>query len=112
MVPSLSKNEISKEEPRIFFRQMLEASGLFPIEINVPDTISSMMDGMSYLYGMVTSTFSSGSGSETETQEQDSNTQQINRRKKLKNLKQESEAADEDDVMDFFMFNMLVFLMY
>lgn len=58
-----SKSIRRAEEPRIFFRQILDASGLFPIEINVPDTISTMMSGLSTMYDSVSSYFGSGSES-------------------------------------------------
>jgi hypothetical protein len=53
-----------KVEPRIFFKQMMEATGIFPLEINVPDMMSSMMSGMSSMYQAVSSYFSGSSGEE------------------------------------------------
>jgi hypothetical protein len=55
------------DEPRLFFRQMVEASGLFPLELNVPDTVSAMMGGMSWMYQTAMSYFSGG-GSEEQTE--------------------------------------------
>jgi hypothetical protein len=49
-------------QPRLFFRQMIEASGLFPLEINVPDTISTMMSGINSAYDAMSMFFGNGSG--------------------------------------------------
>jgi hypothetical protein len=39
---------------------MIEASGLFPIELNVPDTVSTMMSGLSVAYDAMSSFFGNG----------------------------------------------------
>jgi hypothetical protein len=49
-------------KPRLFFRQLIDASGLFPLEINVPDTISTMMSGISSAYNAMSMYFGNGDG--------------------------------------------------
>lgn len=105
--------EENQNEPRIFFKQLVEASGLFPIEINVPDTIGAMMNGMSSMYETVSSYFGGG-GSEggTEGGEQSQNqvssygqlnliSRPINVKHRGKKAKKKTgaEADDEDDNM-------------
>lgn len=67
---SIPSDETNVEKPRIFFRQMIEASGLFPLELNVPDTVYSMMGGLSAAYDAMSMYFGSGSGGESEGQSQ------------------------------------------
>lgn len=100
----------TEDEPRIFFKQMIEASGLFPLEINVPDTISSMMSGMSSMYQTVSSYFSGsgeegGGGGSDQSQvvydEVDVNSRPINgeRRRKMKVKRVRKESSAENDVL-------------
>ena len=122
MVPSIFNNSphpVGQNEPRIFFRQMIEASGLFPIEINVPDTISSMASGMSWMYETVSSYFNSGSqveeGDQTQQQqvsydEVNQNRKPINgrhRKKKVKKVKKKIDIDDDESIFDFI--NFLIF---
>lgn len=116
LVEVTSKNQ---NEPRLFFKQIVEASGLFPIEINVPDTLSAMMSGMSSMYEAA-STYFSGTGSEEGDQSQmqqvvydevDVNSRPIRgkrRKKKVKKLKKKTSATDDDNenVLDYFEFLM------
>lgn len=114
------------EEPRIFFGQVVQATGLFPLEINVPDTISAMMSGMNYMYQSMSSYFSS-SGSEGGEQSQnqaqvvydevDVNSRPINgkhRKKKVKKLKKKTSAVvdDEEDKDSLSMFDLFGLLMF
>ena len=118
--------EIVQEDlnkPRLFFRQMIEASGLLPIEINVPDTLSSIWSGMNYMYQATSSYFGGGNEGEGEgagDQSQvvydhvDENLKPINgkhRRKKVKKLKKKTNTADDDDdeLNVFDLFNFLMF---
>lgn len=101
----------SADEPRIFFRQMIEASGLFPYEINVPDTVSAMMSGLSSMYDTMSMLFGSGSsgsgGSESEVQQDQvnanvaSNTNAIRmsqkRKKKVKKIRNKKLTSQIDD---------------
>lgn len=80
--------------PKLFFKEIIDASGLFPIEINVPDVLSAMSSAMSS-FGQ--STYSLLSGSSTESVEkpvkQDPNedfnaeASSAKRQKKVKKLK-------------------------
>lgn len=109
--PAFVNNNIGfivKDEPRIFFRQLIEASGLFPIEINVPDTISSMANGMSWMYESVSSYFNGGQGEEGDQgQEQqvlndevNLNSQLDNGRRRKKKVKRVKTSTDEYDIFD------------
>lgn len=108
-------------EPRLFFKQIAEASGLFPLEINVPDTLSAMMSGMNYMYQTASSYFSGGSEEGDQGQmeqvaydEVDVNSRPINgkhRKKKVKKLKKKTSANDVDDDDDN-MFDLLSFLIF
>lgn len=108
-------------KPRLFFRQMIEASGLLPIEINVPDTLSSMWSGMNYMYQATSSYFGGGSEGEGASDQSqvvydhvDENLKPINgkhRKKKVKKLKKKTNTADDDDeeLNVFDIFNFLIF---
>lgn len=52
------------DDPRLFFKQIMDASGLFPIEINVPDVLSTITSAMS-TFGQSIYSFLSGSNSES-----------------------------------------------
>lgn len=93
-------------EPRIFFRQMIEASGLFPLEINVPDTLSSMMSTLSTAYDTMSMYFGNGgtSGQGEEGQSQ-SESAKIDRKKKVKRKKKK--IIDNDYDYDFLEYLML-----
>lgn len=108
-----------KAEPRVFFKQMAEASGLFPIEINVPDTIGSMMSGMSWMYETASSYFNMGGEngvSEDQGQQQqvlydgivtEASTKSKRQKKKVKKLQKKIKLDSElnmFDVLEFFMF--------
>lgn len=124
-VKAFAKHEIKhveKPEPRIFFKQIMDASGLFPIEINVPDTISAMMGGLGSMYDSVSSFFGGGSGAATEggqTQQDvvydqvDLHSQPVkakrHRKKKVKKLKKKTEEDDDDDETLFDYFGFLIF---
>lgn len=107
----------NQNEPRLFFKQIIEASGLVPLEINVPDTLGAMMSGMNYMYQAASNYFSGGSEGEGGEQqvvydEVDVNTRPINgkhRRKKVKKLKKKTPATDDDDENVFDLFNFLMF---
>lgn len=101
---------------------MIEASGLLPIEINVPDTLSSIWSGMNYMYQATSSYFGGGSegdGEGASDQSQvvydhvDENLKPINgkhRRKKVKKLKKKTDDDDDDDELNVFdLFNFLIF---
>lgn len=119
-IKSFKHNEIEqghRNEPRIFFKQVVEASGLFPIEINVPDTISAMMSGMSSMYQAVSSYFGGGSEGDSEGGEQqvsydevDLNSRPISgkhRKKKVKRVKKKPDVNDDNDnLFDLFDFTM------
>lgn len=62
IIKSFKSSEIveTQNEPRIFFKQIMDASGLFPIEINVPDTISSMINSMNSMSQAISSYFAGG----------------------------------------------------
>lgn len=111
----------SENEPRIFFRQMLEASGIFPIEVNVPDTISSMMSGMMYMYQTMSSYFagSEGGGGGEQAQpsqdvydEVDLNSRPNQRRKKVKKLKKKTSSKHDDDDDEENLLDLFGFLMF
>lgn len=122
-VSSFARNR-SENEPRIFFRQMLEASGIFPIEVNVPDTISSMMSGMMYMYQTMSSYFggSEGGGGGEQGQpsqdvydEVDLNSRPISekqRRKKVKKLKKKTSSKHDDDDEEGNLLDLFGFLMF
>lgn len=108
---------MNKSEPRIFFKQMMEASGLFPLEINVPDTISAMMGGIGSMYESVSSYFGGGSEASGDGQSQqdvvhdevDLHSQPIkakHRKKKVKKLKKKTENDDDENLFDYFGFLM------
>lgn len=122
-VSSFARNR-SENEPRIFFRQMLEASGIFPIEVNVPDTISSMMSGMMYMYQTMSSYFGGSEGGEGGEQGQpsqdvydevDLNSRPIGekqRRKKVKKLKKKTSSKHDDDDEEGNLLDLFGFLMF
>jgi len=109
-----SKNlvAIEKEEPRIFFRQIVEASGLFPIEVNVPDTISSMSQFMSSMWDTASS-YINGGGEQAapaapaapQYDEVDFNSRPISnygagdkaKRRKKKKVKRKNQAIDSEE---------------
>lgn len=106
-----------ESEPRIFFRQVVEATGIFPVEVNVPDTIASMMSGMTYMYQTMSSYFAGGSEGGEQSQpsqdvvydQVDFNTRPISgkhRKKKVKKLKAESEDDEVENLLDLFNFLM------
>jgi hypothetical protein len=66
--PAQAKSIGRVNEPRIFFGQLADATGFFPIEINVPDTISSMMSGLGSMYESVSGYFGGGQGEESESE--------------------------------------------
>lgn len=119
-VPSFTVNQIERREPsepRIFFKQMIDASGVFPIEVNVPDMMSAMMSGMSSMYQSVSSYLGGGGGSEGEQSQDVANdpvdfeTKPISgkhRRKKVKKTRRKTGTDDDDenmfDLLDFLMF--------
>lgn len=123
-VPSSAVNQIERREPsepRIFFKQVIDASGVFPIELNVPDMISAMMSGMSSMYQSVSSYFGGGGsegGSEGDQSQQEVSYDPVNfetkpisgrhRRKKVKKTRRKT-GTDEDDES---MFDLLDFLMF
>lgn len=78
-----------ENEPRLFFRQLIDASGLFPLEINVPDTISTMMSGISSAYDAMSMYFGNGgiggdSGTSSQSQSEVNAIKSNGRRKKVK----------------------------
>lgn len=110
---AINQNNALKVEPRIFFRQIVEASGLFPIEINVPDTISSMMNGINSMWSYI-----SGNASEdveepsvenmpvydaVDLQSQPNSKNGKHRKRKVKNVKKETSAISETEntLIDF-----------
>lgn len=103
----IEKREFNHNQPRIFFKQMAEASGLFPIEINVPDTISSMMSGMNSMYQAASAYFGSGSeggvegGEQSQMQDEVSHiSRPINgkqRRKKVKRVRKKTGTKSDDE---------------
>lgn len=109
-----SKSIRNVEEPRIFFRQILDATGFFPIEINVPDTVSSMMSGLSSMYDTVSGYFGSGD-SEGQSQPEEQTQQQIihdensvdskmtQRKKKVKKFKKKRKAVKSNNDYDYFL---------
>lgn len=101
----LSEDGTNKNgEPRIFFRQMIEASGLFPLEINVPDTLSSMMSGLSSAYDTMSMYFGSGGGQGNGVQSQSEATR--DRKKKVKR-KKKKKIVENDYDYDFLQYLML-----
>lgn len=121
-VKSAECSHLIEHEPRLFFRQMAEASGLFPLELNVPDMISYMASGMSSMFSTMSSYFGSGSeeggGDEggaaaSYDQVDDNSVQAKHRNKKLnKKLKKKKTSAedydgDDDDVVFFDWFEFL-----
>lgn len=110
-------NEKLGSEPRIFFKQMVEASGLFPIEINVPDTIGSMWNGMSSMYQAASSYFQGGSeseGNEGQGQQQQVSNDEVvsknakskHRKKKVKKVQKKKISRSEMNMLDIFNFLM------
>lgn len=91
--PIQMKSIASDDEPRIFFRQLIEASGIFPIELSVPDTISTMMNGLSAAYNAMSSFFGNGGdnnnaeGEEVQSQSEMNTITRDQRRKKVKRKK-------------------------
>ena len=105
-----SKSIRNAEEPRIFFRQILDATGFFPLEINVPDTVSSMMSGLSSMYDTVSGYFGSG-GSEGQPEEQTQqiihdensvNSKMTQKKKKVKKIKKKKTVKSNNDY-DYFL---------
>ena len=93
---SIAGDKTNIEKPRIFFRQMIEASGLFPLEVNVPDTVSSMMGGLSAAYDAMSTYFGNAGGSESEGQSQPEVTAiKRDNRKKKKKVKRKKEINYE-----------------
>ncbi|CRK98097.1 CLUMA_CG011465, isoform A [Clunio marinus] len=70
ILPNKLENVTVKDEPRIFFKQIMEASGIFPIEINVPDTISAMISGMNSMYESMSTYFISNGSQQEELEQQ------------------------------------------
>ncbi|KAG5681555.1 hypothetical protein PVAND_010975 [Polypedilum vanderplanki] len=115
-----SKSIDSENKPRIFFAQLAESTGFFPIEINVPDTISSMMSGLSSMYEAASSFF--GSGNESESQGEESvqeiihdeqnintgNSKVLLSKKKKRKLTRGSKKIMEKNDYDY-LFNYLLF---
>lgn len=93
-------------EPRIFFRQMIEASGLFPLEINVPDTLSSMMSGLSTAYDTMSMYFGSG-GSQGEGGQSQPEVNAVTRDRKKKSKKKKRKIVESDYDYDFLQYLML-----
>lgn len=94
-------------EPRIFFSQMIEASGLFPLEINVPDTLSSMMSGLSSAYSTMSMYFGNG-GSEGEGGQSQPEVNSVTRdRKKKVKRKKKKKITENDYDYDFLQYLML-----
>lgn len=91
-------------EPRIFFRQMIEATGLFPLEINVPDTISTMMSGLTTAYDTMSMYF--GSGGDGGQGESPTEMTRERKKKKVKRKKKKI-TEDDDDDYDFLQYFML-----
>jgi hypothetical protein len=77
----------SVNEPRIFFRQVLDATGFFPIEVNIPDTISAMMSGIGNMYDAMSMYFGSGSGSENTQGQQEQIIKRISQKQKQQQQK-------------------------
>jgi hypothetical protein len=111
---SIESHNESPSDPRIFFGQLAEASGVFPLEINVPETFVSMMNGVSTMYDTVSSYF--GSGGESEVQGQEESATQIEesskmemmlmgkkKKKKIDSVKN-IEESDYDYLFDFVLF--------
>lgn len=106
-------------EPRVFFRQMIEATGLLPIEINVPDTISTMWGGMSYMYTMMSSYFGgsgSGGGEGGEMSDQqisndpvDLNSRPVSGKHRIKKVKRAKKTGTLDELTMFDLFSFLMF---
>lgn len=86
---SIASDGANIEKPRVFFRQLIEASGLFPLEINVQDTVSSMMGGLSAAYNAMSMYFGNTGGEESEGQSQQEVTaiKRDQRKKKTKRKK-------------------------
>lgn len=105
---------MDKSEPRIFFKQMMEASGLFPLEINVPDTISAMMGGIGSMYESVSSYFGGGSDGSGGGQSQqdvvhdevDLHSQPIKAKHRKKKVKKLKKKTDDENLFDYFGFLM------
>lgn len=101
--PKSITSEDINGEPRIFFRQMIEASGLFPLEINVPDTLSTMMSTLSTAYDTMSMFFGNGGGQGEEGQSQPEATKS-DRKKKVKRKKKRIIENDYDyDFLQYFM---------
>lgn len=101
VLEQVHKLQIPQAQPRLFFKEVIDASGLFPIEINVPDVLSVMSSAMA---SFSQSTYSLFSGSSAQTVEepvkQDPNEDFIaepssaKRQKKVKKIK----TGFEDDL--------------
>lgn len=106
--------KIATNEPRLYFQQILDATGWFPVEINVPDTISSMMSGISSMYDSVSSYFNSGNEGAEGSQNQPGVTQnEMNlvhlqpikaKHLKKKVKKKSGENDDDENLFDYFGF--------
>jgi hypothetical protein len=103
----------SQSEARLFFKQIIEASGLLPIEINVPDTLSTMWGAMNYMYQATSSYFSGSEEGASEASDQvvyddvDESLKPINgkrRQKKVKKLKKKTNDDVELNVFDLLRF--------
>lgn len=98
-VQSKSIQSAENGEPRIFFRQMIEASGLFPLEINVPDTIGTMMNGLTAAYDTMSMYFGNGN---------DGGQMEMTRNRKKKKVKRKKKKITEDyDDYNFLQYFML-----
>ena len=120
---SVSERLNQPEEPRIFFKEIAEASGIFPIEINVPDTIMSMFSGMSQFYEYMSSFFSGegqGGGMDEEDQQSQVSYDEVDFNSKpiitpptvagaKKKLKKMSQYQEDEDYSIFDLFRFLLF---
>lgn len=97
---------VEQSEPRIFFREIIEASGLFPIEINVPDTIAWTYETVSsYFNGESEGEGSSDQNSQVINDEVDMNSQAINNSIPQKIIvKSERKRAEFEDIFDLISF--------
>jgi hypothetical protein len=81
---------------------MIEASGLFPLEINVPDTLSTMMSGLTTAYDTMSMYF--GSGGQGEEGQSQPEATKMNKKKKVKRKKKKIIENDYDyDFLQYFM---------
>lgn len=105
----------NQNEARLFFKQIIEASGLVPLEINVPDTLSAMMSGMNYMYQAASSYFNGGGEGGGDQQQQviydevDVNSRPINGKHRKKKVKK-SAASDDSEKLN--LFDIFYFLMF